>query len=436
MDNQFSNIEAEQAVLGCALMMPEKIPALLLSAIKKEHFYLPRHKQIYLAIKTLFDKEKDCSIPLVSDQGIDPGELIICAEKACLEHQLESHCENIKNHARRRQLMLYTQDFLKKIKEEKDSKKLITDMSETLYSLMEEKDGQEYVMNEEVIKNVVNIVENRHKQKDLRGIPSGFPDLDNIVGGWQPGHLIFLLAVPKMGKSSMALEFALNTAEQDKSVLYFSLEMSKEEMGERQFANRQKIDTQKLLTGDLGSDWCSFVQGYDKLHWLKIGWVERPRITTTEIKAVCRRFEREQGLDLVIIDQLNKIDLQMKPKENKTDAIERVSNDLKVMAQNMKIPVICLHQLLDKTISTRHIPRPQLGDERDSSAPAQEADVLMYLWRPEFYWRDKYKNQAELIIARQRSGVSNTSIWLTWIPKHVALRSMPKDEWPKEVKPN
>jgi len=436
VDNQFSNIEAEQAVLGCALMMPEKIPAFLLSIIKKEHFYLPIHRQIYAGIKALFDKGKDCSIPSVSDLGVDPGELIICAEKACLEHQVGDYCENIKNHAMRRQLILYTREFLKKIKEEKDSKKLIVDMSETLYSLMEEKDSQEYVMNEEVLKNVVEIVEKRHKQKDLRGMPSGFPDLDNIVGGWQPGHLIFLMAVPKMGKSSMALEFALNTTEQGKSVLYFSLEMSKEEMGERQFANRQKIETNKLLTGDLGDDWCSFVQGYDKLHRLKIGWVEKPRMTTTEIKAVCRRFEREQGLDLVIIDQLNKIDLQMKSKENKTDAIERVSNDLKVMARNMSVPVICLHQLLDKAVSIRHIPRPQLGDERDSSAPAQEADVLMYLWRPEFYWRGKYKNQAELIIARQRSGASNTSIWLTWIPKHVAFRSMPKNEWPEEIKPN
>jgi replicative DNA helicase len=209
--------------------------------------------------------------------------------------------------------------------------------------------------------------------------------------------------------------------------------MMPEEIADRQFSSAAMVDAQKIKNGRLKpEDWKKIVAAAGTLSEKPIGWVKKAGLTVTQIKAICRRFQAEHGLGLVIIDQLDKIAERPFPGEKRTDTIGRTTRALKLMAMDLQVPVICLVQLLDKEVSKRAVPRPGPGDVRDSSFPEQDADIMLYMWRPSFYWPDKqqYKNRAEIIVGRQRSGPTG-SIWVTWMPEYVAFANLPWEQWPK-----
>ena len=258
---------------------------------------------------------------------------------------------------------------------------------------------------------------------------------DEYFGFEISGDGLFLLEdMTVTHNTALALEFANNLAKHNFSALYFTLEMSLEEMGERQLSSVGEIRGQAIATGRIRDDQINNVFAVaNRIADYKMGWVDRGGISVTEIKSICRQYKAKHGLDFVVIDQLDKIEKTVYAGENDANAMKRVTTQLKSMAQELDCTVLCLCQLLDKVVSARPIPRPQHGDEKGSSAPSEDADIVMFLWRPEFYFEGMHRGMAELIIARQRTGPAG-AVWFTWRPEITKFNSMPRAEWPKEIK--
>jgi replicative DNA helicase len=281
----------------------------------------------------------------------------------------------------------------------------------------------EWESNHDLVYRHFDTISRRNDNKDSLGVKSGFMDLDRITGGWRPGQLIFIGAVPKAGKTSAALHCAMKA---EVPVLFFSLEMMPEELADRQFAVEAEVDAHSIITGHINdNDWAKVMGKMDTLMGKDISWIKKSGLSVLEIKAVAQRFKQENGLGLIIIDQLDKVSERKQGNENRTDQIGRVTRGLKEMALELEVPVLCLVQLLDKNIGQRKNKRPSSGDVRDSSYPDQDCDVMIYLWRPAIYYPDakSWANTAELIVSRQRSGATG-SAWVQWTPEFTKFREL------------
>lgn len=430
------NIEAEKKVVGY-LLLEEEVAAYLFSELKEDHFYSSELREIFAAARQLFEKGEEVSAPMLSTK-FNAAKLAELMGQACMSHQLEGYCKVIRKTAAHRQLQVLLSNYRIEAQKTDEPEQLIGKLTEELTGLI--LDGRpSFISSEELIDRVLQGVEERMEGKrGVVGISTGYSELDRRIYGFQRKHLVFLAAVPKQGKTSMALEFLGNVAGQGYSGLFFSLEMGLEEVGARQISSHGQIDGSSLQRGILAAeDMQRLFDTAQEIASRQIGWVDRPGLNTTEVKAICRQYKNRHGLDFVVIDQLDKLSARIYPGENQSDAIKRNVVALKQIAQELDCTVLVLCQLLDKVVSVRNPPRPQHGDEKGSSAPSEDADVVLYLWRPEFYWPDNaaYKGKAEIIIARQRAGPTG-SIWLTWIPRFTKFASMPRDDWPKEVKPD
>ncbi|MCL6635497.1 MAG: AAA family ATPase, partial [Peptococcaceae bacterium] len=362
--------------------------------------------------------------------NVSAGELAQLAEVACIPSQLDTYVRMVKEASIRRKLISFSRLAAHKSTENAPLEQVLSDVENAWFELTKEQ-STDYEMNHQVMLKTLKIIEDRYRRKGITGVKTGFPELDNVTGGWQPGQLIFLGAVPKMGKTSMGQHFAINSGV---PTLFFTLEMLPEEIGDRQISAAAKVDGKDIRTGRLDAEqWQAVTAASAELSGKPIGWVKKSDITVTEMRAVCRRFQAEHGLGLVVIDQLDKIREKAYPGEKKTDTIGRVTKQLKNMARDLEVPVICLVQLLDKQVTSRSTPRPTFGDIRDSSCPEQDGDVIMFLWRPEFYFPQKqqFKGKAEIIVARQRAGPP-ASVWVWWEPRFTSFADMARALWPKE----
>jgi len=425
------NIEAERAVVGCLVLEPHYAPDIF-NKLNKDDFTDPDCAKIFNSSKELFDADKPVSLAHISDKGIESWRITEIANLACAGFEIEHYIDVVKSNSIKRHAKNYLSEYAEDMPEAEDPQKLIDELSEKLSSLTVT-NSSDYITNWELMHQTVDEIEQRENGQLVSGIPTGYPDLDSYTGGWHRGDLIFLAAVPKMGKTSVALEFAMRVARQGYSVLYFSLEMSPREMAQRQISNATNINNTDIKTGKVGDDWGVIVKSLNDLASMKIGWVDRRGITSTQIKAICKKYKMQHGLDFVVVDQLDKIDTRTRSGENRTDAVKRNTVALKNMAYELDSTVLCLAQLLDKVVAQRSVPRPTYGDEKGSSSPSEDADAVMFMWRPEFYWHGYYGGMAELIISRQRAGPAG-SIWLSWYPHITKFESMPKEYWPEEVK--
>ena len=425
-----ANVEAERQVLGLLIMEPENAPQAMARLTDKE-FYDQYNRKLFRAIKELFDSNKSINLGNLSEYEFKPYELTEIANEACVPSQAEQLSDLIKNHAIHRDLIVNLKQFTQDSMNAEDPQKFIDEVTDKLTGLITHRES-DYKTNYDLMMEIMDNLEARQEGGGVTGIPTDFYDLDNLTAGLHRKQLIFLFAVPKMGKSAIALDIMINIAKKGYSGLYTTLEMPSNELGDRQIAMESKVNSNKIRTGKINQDFKQLMTSASELSKLKIGWIEKPGITITELKAVARRYKMEHGLDFLVVDQLDKLATKIKSGENNSDAIKRNTVALKVLAQELDCTVLCLGQLLDKQVSNRETPRPRHGDEKGSSAPSEDADMVMYLWRPEFYWPEKYKGMAELIIARQRGGPTG-SIWLTWQPQFTKFQNMPREEWPEEV---
>lgn len=407
----------------------------VISKLKASDFYSQRNKSVFEAICSLVAECSDISPITVSAKTNDivtMGDLLQMVEESSiiLPDQINTYASMVKESSIRRQIITFGKIATHKAQQDGKVEDMLNEIESSWFSITEDT-AAEWEMNHALMLRHMAHLEERYKKKGIIGLPTGFPELDIIIGGLRSGQLIFVGAVPKMGKTSFAQHIALNC---NAPVLFFTLEMLPEEIADRQISAVGKVDGQNLKTGNLKeNDWARITEAGNKLAKKPIAWVKKTGMNVTEIKAVCRRFKSQHGLGVVIIDQLDKIHEKPRPGDKKTDIIGRITAGLKSMANELMVPVICLVQLLDKQVTKRVSPRPTFGDIRDSSCPDQDGDIVIYLWRPEFYWPDQaiYKGKAEIIVARQRSG-PQASIWVKWIPKYTTFDQLPIEQWLRE----
>ena len=278
------------------------------------------------------------------------------------------------------------------------------------------------------VKRLETIEKASQTKGTVTGIPTGFVDLDYKTSGLQPSDFILVAARPSMGKTAFVLNMAQYMAfRKDKSVAIFSLEMSKEQLVNRLFSLESKVDSQKIRTGSLeDEDWAKLIEGAGVIGNSRLIIDDTPGISISELRSKCRKFKLEQGLDIIIIDYLQLMSGSGRGGDSRQQEISDISRALKGVARELNVPVVALSQL-SRAVEKRDDKRPMLSDLRESGAIEQDADVVMFIYRDDYYNKDtENKNMAEIIIAKQRNGPIGT-VNLVWMPEYTRFVNAKKD---------
>ena len=310
---------------------------------------------------------------------------------------------------------------------------LMAETEEKMFRVLQTKESQDYVPIQDVVMEEISKISAAARQNSsVTGLSTGFADLDFKTSGFQPSDLILIAARPSMGKTAFALNIGDYMAiRQHKNVAIFSLEMSKGQLVRRLFAQEANIDSQKLRNGNLAStEWDSLIAGADMIGKSGLIIDDTPGITVPEMRSKCRRYKLEQGLDIIIIDYLQLMSGSSKrSSDSRQQEISEISRSLKGLARELNVPVVALSQL-SRAVEHRPDHRPVLSDLRESGAIEQDADVVMFLYREDYYKPDtERKGIADCIIAKQRNGPLG-DVELAWLPEYTKFasieRSMPQ----------
>lgn len=310
---------------------------------------------------------------------------------------------------------------------------LMAEIEEKMFRVLQTKESQDYVPIQDVVMEEISKISAAARQNSsVTGLSTGFADLDFKTSGFQPSDLILIAARPSMGKTAFALNIGDYMAiRQHKNVAIFSLEMSKGQLVRRLFAQEANIDAQKLRNGNLAStEWDSLIAGADMIGKSGLIIDDTPGITVPEMRSKCRRYKLEQGLDIIIIDYLQLMSGSSKrSSDSRQQEISEISRSLKGLARELNVPVVALSQL-SRAVEQRPDHRPVLSDLRESGAIEQDADVVMFLYREDYYKPDtERKGIADCIIAKQRNGPLG-DVELAWLPEYTKFasieRSMPQ----------
>ena len=290
-----------------------------------------------------------------------------------------------------------------------------------VFELVQNRNNGDFVPIKQVVLNALEKIEKSSKSKGtITGIPTGFIDLDYKTSGLQPSDLILVAARPSMGKTAFVLNIAQHVAfRQNKTVAIFSLEMSKEQLVNRLFSLESYVDAQLLRTGNLkDSDWEKLIEGAGIIGRSNLIIDDTPGISISEMRSKCRKYKLEHNLELIIIDYLQLMSGSVGGRsESRQQEISDISRSLKALARELHVPVISLSQL-SRAVEQRPDHRPMLSDLRESGAIEQDADVVMFIYRDDYYNKDtEHVNEAEIIIAKQRNGPIGT-VTLTWLPQY------------------
>lgn len=413
------SIEAEQSILGAMILDKEAINTAI-ESIKAEDFYKEANKEVFEAILGLFNKN-------------EPVDLITLSEELKRRDTLESiggvtYLANLSSGVA---TTANTKYYCKIVDEKSILRRLIKSSNEIMGKAYEDTEDIGAII-EKAEKNIFDITQGTHKQGfspidevllssfakieemaankgGLTGLTTGFIDVDKNLSGLQKSDLVLLAARPSMGKTAFGINIVTNAAlKADASVAVFSLEMSKEQLVQRMISATAHVDLQKIISGKLTEDeWLQIINAMPVLSKSKVFIDDTAGISLMEMKAKCRRLKIEKGLDLVMIDYLQLMQMEGF-KENRQQEISAISRGLKALAKEMNCPVIALSQL-SRAPELRADHRPILSDLRESGAIEQDADVVMFLYRDEYYHEDsELKNIGELIIAKHRNGPVGT----------------------------
>lgn len=301
----------------------------------------------------------------------------------------------------------------------------------SMFQLLQRRTTGEYVPIKQVVLNALDKIEKASKSKGtVTGIPTGFIDLDYKLSGFQPSDFILIAARPSMGKTAFVLNIAQYMAfKKNKAVAIFSLEMSKEQLVNRLFSLESQVDAQSLRTGNMkDSDWEKLIEGAGVIGQSKLIIDDTPGISISELRSKCRKYKLEHGLDIIIIDYLQLMTGSVgKSSESRQQEVSDISRQLKGLARELNVPVVSLSQL-SRAVESRPDKRPMLSDLRESGAIEQDADVVMFIYRDEYYNKDsEFKKQAEIIIAKQRNGPVGT-VNLAWLGEYTKFANLSRQE--------
>ncbi|MGI6113010.1 MAG: replicative DNA helicase [Mahellales bacterium] len=430
------SMEAEQSVLGCMLLSKEAVSRAS-EVLKAEDFYSEGHKEIFDAMLDIYEKG-------------EPVDLVTLTERLRVRNSIDAvggitYITNLSTFVPTAANIEY---YIKIVEEKSILRRLIKlntelieygygggleldqllDMAEKgIFDISQRHSVRGFMPIKDILLDNFNRIEELYKNKSkITGIPTGFSDIDYKTSGFQPSDLILIAARPSMGKTAFALNIAQYAAlHAQKSVAIFSLEMSKEQLVNRMLCSEANIDSHRMRTGNLDeNDWPRLAMAVGPLAKAPIYIDDTPGISVLEMRSKARRLKLERGLDIIIIDYLQLMQGRGRA-ESRQQEISEISRSLKALARELDVPVIALSQL-SRAPETRNDHRPILSDLRESGAIEQDADLVMFLYRDEYYNPDTDKKSiAEIIIAKQRNGPTGT-VELVWLNQFTKFASLEK----------
>jgi len=416
------SIEAEQSVLGAMLIEKEAITKAA-DILKADDFYRADHRLIFEVMIDLYNKNNPVDLVTLTEalRKLSKLEDIGGIKFLAYLTQLVPTAANVSYHAKiieeksiLRQLINASTEIAASGYDPEDEVGVILDTAEKkILQISNRNSNADFTPMSTVVMSAIDKIDALYNQKSsLIGISSGFKDFDKLTSGLQPSDLILIAARPSMGKTALVLNIAQNVAIRGKkSVALFSLEMSKEQLVQRMLCAEAQIDATRLRVGELkDDDWPKLMAAADRLSSANIFIDDTPGVTAMEMRSKARRLKQEgSGLDLIIIDYLQLMQGSGKRRaENRQQELSEISRALKALGREMNVPVIALSQL-SRSVESRTVKRPMLSDLRESGALEQDADLVAFLYREDYYDKEtENKNITELIIAKHRNGPVDT----------------------------
>ena len=431
-----NNVEAEKAVIG-AMMLDSDAIMVCSEILTAGEFYQQQYGIIFDALVEMYRdgigadlvtiqnklREKEVTPELYSVEYL--GELLASVPTSA---NVKFYAEIVHEKAVLRRLIKVTEQVTRECyMDSQPLEDILEDTEKSVFDVIQQRGGSEFEPIRDVVLRTLDSIEKAAKQKgNITGLETGFRDLDAKTAGLQKSDLILIAARPAMGKTAFVLNIAEYVAlHSNSTIALFSLEMSKEQLVKRMLAMNSMVDSQKIRTGDLeDDDWDKLVGSVRKIGNSNLVIDDTSGITASELRSKCRKLKIEQGLDLVIIDYLQLMTGAGKRKsDSRQQEISDISRSLKVMARELDVPVIALSQL-SRAVESRPDKRPMLSDLRESGAIEQDADIVMFIYRDEYYNPDsEKKGVAEVIVAKQRSGPTGP-VELAWLSQYTKFGNL------------
>ena len=429
------SIEAEQSVVGSMLMGREAIMAAS-EMLTSDDFYQHQYGVIFDAMVELFNEGKPVDLVTLQDRLKEkdlPPEITSMEFVRDLLNAVPTSA-NVRHYATivsekavLRRLIKLSEEIENECYLNKEPVEVILEETEKrMFKLLQQRHSGDYVPIRQVVMNTLENIERASKTKgNVTGLATGFTDLDYKTSGFQPSDFILVAARPSMGKTAFVLNIAQYMAfKKDKAVAIFSLEMSREQLMNRLFSMESKVDSQSLRTGNLkDEEWSKLIESAGIIGESNLIIDDTPGISIAEMRSKCRKYKLEHGLDIIIIDYLQLMTGSGRGSDSRQQEISDISRSLKALARELNVPVVALSQL-SRAVEQRTDHRPMLSDLRESGAIEQDADVVMFIYRDDYYNKDSEdKGIAEIIIAKQRNGPIGT-VNLVWLPDYTKFANI------------
>lgn len=431
------SMEAEQSVIGSMIMDREAI-VVASEIILGDDFYNKQYGILFDTMVELNDEGKPVDLVTLQDRLKEKD---VPPEVSSLEFirdlitavptsaNIKYYANIVAEKSTLRKLIRLNEDIANTCYVGKESlEDILADTEKRVFDLVQRRNTGEFVPIRQVVMNAMDNIEKASRNKgNVTGVATGFLDLDYRTAGMQPSDLILVAARPSMGKTAFVLNIAEYVAfKQNKTVAIFSLEMSKEQLVNRLFSMESKVDSQHLRTGNLSdAEWEKLIESAGIIGKSNLIIDDTPGISISEMRSKCRKYKLEHNLEMIIIDYLQLMSGSGKSSDSRQQEISDISRSLKALARELHVPVIALSQL-SRAVEQRPDHRPMLSDLRESGAIEQDADVVMFIYRDDYYNKDtEKKGIAEIIIAKQRNGPIGT-VELVWLPDFTKFANLQK----------
>lgn len=424
--------EVERALLGGLLLDPSQLGEVM-EHVSGEAFSRPPHANLFALLVLLHERDDRCDVVSVIDEisrrnadDYDGIAYVAALPGSCPSvENLAVYADRIRESSLRRRLVEAGMRIVEVVKKEpKDLQTLVDEAEATLFAVTQTSGKTDWYELANVVDEQFMVLQERGRAAgEVIGAPSGFYDLDRMLSGFQPGQLVILAARPAMGKTAFALNIALSAAESG-AVGIFSLEMSRQELASRMLCSKGEVDASKVRTGMLdATDWQKLARAVDDLHAVPIEIDDTPGLTITQLRSKARRLKsKRKDLALIVVDYLQLMVGSGGAKESRENVISNISRGLKILAKELQVPILALSQL-NRALEGRPDKRPLPSDLRESGAIEQDADVIMFIYRDDYYNEDSPdRGLAEIIVAKQRAGPTGT-VKLVFDGKYTLFRN-------------
>ena len=429
------DIEAEQAVIGSMLTDKDAVISAI-EVLREDDFYREDNKAIYAAILNLYNRSEPIDIITLKAELVSNGKfdsiggleyLASLPEKVPTTSNVDKYIKIVEEKSVLRRLIKTANEIIELGYDPMQEVEDIMDGAEKkIFDIMQKRNQKGYSSIKDVLVDTFTQLEQLYNQKQhVTGVPTGFADLDYKTAGLHESDLVLIAARPAMGKSAFALNIASYAATRaNVPVALFSLEMSKEQMVNRILCSEAMVDSNKVRTGKIeDDDWAKLAGALGTLSEAPIYIDDTPGISVMEIRAKCRKMKLEKNIGLVVIDYLQLVQASNNKRGSREQEISEISRSLKILAKEINVPVIALSQL-SRAPEQRPDHRPMLSDLRESGAIEQDADIVMFLYRDDYYNEDsEKKNIAEVIIAKHRGGSTGT-VELLWLGNYTKFANI------------